>query len=117
MLIKTLSEKRGIIAFYDGDKYIIYSTCYGVVAESKPIKRYYYDENNYIHHLDHIKIEFEICNWFGYWSLTSVINRGIKKLEREDCHVGADICYHIHEHEQMKLNRRLVINTEPLETA
>lgn len=39
METKTLSEKQGIIALYDGVRYIIYSTTYGVVAESSKIKR------------------------------------------------------------------------------
>lgn len=112
MVIKTLSNARGIIAFYDGDKYIIYSTCYGVVAESKPITRCYYDENNIIHHYDKIDIEFDICVWYGYWSLKDVITRGIKKLEREDCQVECDITYNEIAGTESHLKKRLVVKTE-----
>ena len=71
MRIDTLSEKRGILSIYNGDRYIIYSTYYGVVAESTRIER---NDNKVI-------IDFNICEWFGYWSLKPIITRGIKKAE------------------------------------
>lgn len=74
MEIKTLSEKRGILSIYSGDKYIILSTYYGVVAESTKIER---SEDN-----ENVKIDFNICEWFGYWDLKSIITRGIIKLEK-----------------------------------
>lgn len=114
MVIKTLSEKRGIIAFYDGDKYIIYSTCYGVVAESKPVIHYDYNKKTgETTHYDKINIEFDICKWYGYWSLKDIITRGIKKLEREDCRVAeCNITYHEIEGADSHLNKRLVVSTE-----
>lgn len=111
MEIITLSQKRGILAIYDGDKYIIYSTCYGVVAESKPIERVYYDNNNIIHHYDKIDIEFDICKWYGYWSLKDVITRGIKKVERE-WNNEATIVYHEVEGAESHLKKRLVLSLE-----
>lgn len=75
MCIETLSQKRGILSFYDGNKYIIVSTFYGVVAESTDIKRTDDDTN--------VEITFDICRWYGYWDLKSIITRGIKKFEQK----------------------------------
>lgn len=112
MEIRVLSQKRGITALYDGDKYIIHSSYYGVVAESKPIKRYEYNRRTgEIVHSDHITIEFDICEWFGYWSLKSIITRGIKKIEQEWKH-NATIIYHEIKGEQSHLKRHLKMTTE-----
>lgn len=112
MEIRLLSPQRGITALYDGDKYIIHSSFYGVVAESKPIKRYEYDKKTgELLHYDNVEIEFDICEWFGYWSLKDVITRGIKKIEREWKN-EATIVYNTIEGEQEHLRRHLKITTE-----
>lgn len=112
MEIRTLSQQRGILALYDGDHYIIYSTHYGVVAESKPIKRFEYDKKTgEMTRFDDIDIEFDICKWYGYWSLKDIITRGIKKIEREWKH-EANIIYHEIEGAESHLNKRLVMTTE-----
>lgn len=79
MNIDILSQKRGILSFYDGKKYIIFSQCMGVVAESSKIERT--DDED--HHEKAVKITFKICDWCGYWDLKSIISRGIKKLENQ----------------------------------
>lgn len=112
MEIRLLSDKRGITALYDGDKYIIHSSCYGVVAESKPIVRHEYDKKTgELVHYDNVNIEFDICEWFGYWSLKDVITRGIKKIEREWKNT-ANITYNEIKGEQEHLRRHLVMTTE-----
>lgn len=112
MEIRLLSPKRGITALYDGDKYIIHSSCYGVVAESKPIKRYEYDKKTgELTHFDHIKIEFDICEWFGYWDLRGIITRGVTKIEREWKNT-ATITYTTIKDEQDHLRRHLKMTTE-----
>lgn len=111
MEIITLSQTRGILALYDGNKYVIYSTHYGVVAESKPIVRYINDENSDDERLRDIKIEFDICKWYGYWSLKGVITRGIKKIERAWDN-EATIVYHEVEGAESHLKKRLVMSLE-----
>lgn len=112
MEIRLLSPKRGITALYDGNRYIIHSSFYGVVAESKPIKRYEYDKKTGgMVHLDDITIEFDICEWFGYWSLKDIITRGIKKIEQEWEHT-ATITYNEIKGEQGYLHRHLKMTTE-----
>lgn len=111
MEIRLLSKDRGITALYDGDKYIIHSSYYGVVAESKPIERFTTNEVGEFVHLDNFEIEFDICEWFGYWSLKDVITRGIKKIEREWKN-EATITFNTIEGEQEHLHRRLVVTTE-----
>lgn len=72
MRLKCISNKRGIYLLYDGDKYVIYSEFYGVVAESTNINRE--EENKVI-------IDFNICQWYGYWDLKTIITKGIKAEE------------------------------------
>lgn len=72
MRLKCISNKRGIYLLYDGDKYVIYSEFYGVVAESTNINRE--EENKVI-------IDFNICQWYGYWALKPIITKGIKAEE------------------------------------
>lgn len=111
MIIRTLSEKRGIIALYDGDKYIIYSTYYGVVAESTNINRAY----NSDHTEFSVSIDFDVCEWFGYWSLYNIIRRGVKKMERQFL-PDKEVCIVLHQKhgEQDHLHRRLVVSTEEM---
>ena len=77
MQIEILSNKRGILSLYDGSKYIIYSQFYGVVAESTSIKR-----NNNKEKAE-ITINFDICQWYGYWDLKTIITKGINKFEKQ----------------------------------
>lgn len=111
MIIKRLSEKRGIIALYDGDKYIIYSTYYGVVAESTNIDRTYRNDCTE----SSVSIDFDVCEWFGYWSLYDIIRRGVKKMEREFL-PDKEVCIVLHQKqgEQDHLRRRLVVSTEEI---
>lgn len=97
MRIETLSEKRGILAFYNGDKYVIYSTYYGVVAESTKIERT--DET--------VQIDFNICEWFGYWALKPIITRGITKAETVYIDKKVIINYTTMEGQQEHLNKYL----------
>lgn len=109
MEIILINKTRGLTALYDGDKYIIHSSYYGVVAESNKIERHY--DNKSVEHSVHIC--FDICEWFGYWSLSKAISRGIKKLERkyiEDKVVS--ISFNIQNGEQNHLKRHLKITTE-----
>lgn len=109
MEISMLSQKRGIMSIYDGKKYIIYSTYYGVVAKSTSIERV--DDENYRE--KECKIVFDICDWIGYWSLKDIINRGIRKLERQFLpDKKVEIEYNTREGEQMYLKERLVMDTE-----
>lgn len=108
MEIKTLSKERGIIALYDGVRYIIYSTTYGVVAESSKIERM--GEGIGVEKAVHIL--FEVCDWYGYWDLKSIMARGIKRVETQFVEKQVDIAFDIKQGEQMHLNRRLVISTE-----
>lgn len=110
MEIIKLSEKRGITALYDGDRYIIHSSYYGVVAVSKAIKRYKM-KDGVQHVMDHVKIDFDICKWYGYWSLKDVISRGIKKIERE-WHNTCDITYTEVEGAESHLRMRLKFDLE-----
>ena len=77
MVIRTLSEKRGIRMLYDGSKYIIWSDYYGVVAESTKIER----KGGLAEPEKEVEIWFDICEWYGYWDLQSIISRGITKYE------------------------------------
>lgn len=109
MEIVLINKNRGLTSLYDGDKYIIYSSAYGVVAESNNIERYY--DDNYRDNSVHIC--FDICEWNGYWSLSDAIRRGVTKLERryiEDKLV--DITFRKQQGEQDHLNRHLKMTTE-----
>ena len=75
MELRTLSEKRGIYSIFKGDEYIIYSSYYGVVAHSTKIER----TEDY----QEVTIDMDICQWYGYWDLKSIISRGINKLEKQ----------------------------------
>lgn len=78
MELKVLNKDRGIYAIYQGgseNAYIIYSTYYGVVAVSSKVER----NEDY----SKVDIYFDICRWNGYWSLRDIINRGVKKMERQ----------------------------------
>lgn len=108
MEIILFNKNRGLTALYDGGKYIIHSSYYGVVAESKAIERNYDDHSQE----RSVHITFEICEWFGYWSLTDAISRGIKKIERrfiDDKQV--DIAFEIQTGEQSSLKRHLTMET------
>lgn len=109
MIIKTLSAKRGITALYDGDKYVIWSSFYGIVAESTKIERS--DDENYRERS--VTIEFDVAEWFGGWSLYDIIRRGVKKMERE-CLPEKEVCIVLHQvqGEQLSLKRRLMMSTE-----
>lgn len=106
MIIKTLSQKRGITALYDGSKYIIWSECYGIVAESTEIKRFDGELRS------EVEIHFDICEWYGYWDLQSIITRGIIKMETEYVPKSVIIHYHKVEGEQYSLKRHLKMETE-----
>lgn len=109
MEISTINKVRGLTALYDGHKYIIHSSYYGVVAESNKIERHYNDNDRECS----VHICFDICEWFGYWSLSDAISRGIKKLERryiDDKRV--DIGFRIQEGEESYLKRHLKMTTE-----
>lgn len=73
MKLKCISNKRGIYFLYSGSKYIIYSEFYGIVAESTKMDRD--SEKN------EVVIDFDICEWHGYWALKPIITRGIKAEE------------------------------------
>ena len=75
MRLKCINNTRGIYFIYDGTKYVIYSEFYGVVAQSTSIKRIDGEEK------DRVIIDFDICEWYGYWALKPIITRGIKKEE------------------------------------
>ena len=109
MVIRTLSEKRGIRMLYDGSKYIIWSDCYGVVAESTSIKRTRADG---CFNDGEVDIEFDICEWYGYWDLQSIITRGIAKYENQIIPKAVVIKYHKVEGQQEHLFKRLVVSTE-----
>lgn len=79
MELTNLSSKRGIYSFYDGSSYIIYSTYYGVVAYSSNIRREDLDNEDI---KESVTIDFNICNWYCYWDLKSIITKGINKLEK-----------------------------------
>lgn len=109
MEIIIINKNRGLTALYDGDEYIIHSSYYGVVAQSNKIERHY-DENS---RERSVHICFDICEWFGYWSLSDAISRGIRKLERryiEDKQV--DIEFIVQNGEQNHLKRHLKMSTE-----
>lgn len=81
MRLKCINNTRGIYLLYDGDKYIIFSEYYGVVAESTKIDRSYAEyENN--DKKDKVIIDFDICEWYGYWALKPIITKGIKAEEK-----------------------------------
>jgi hypothetical protein len=75
MEIRKISNDRGIYAIYDGQKYLIYSEFYGMVAKSRKIER---DNEK-----DIVNIDFIMCDWSGYWDLAQIIKRGVAKLERQ----------------------------------
>lgn len=108
MEITVLSQKRGIMSLYDGCKYIIVSTHYGVVAESKKIERVSDDKGME----KAVHILFEICDWYGCWDLKSIIVRGVKKLETQFVEKRVDIGFEIQQDEAMYLKRRLIMATE-----
>ena len=94
MELAQLSNKRGIYSIYDGSQYIIYSTYYGVVAKSTKIDRKEIrDENGFISYEDAI-IDFDICRWYGYWDLKSIISRGLNKLENRIIKTNLKLNYH-----------------------
>lgn len=107
MIIKTLSKTRGILSLYDGDKYIIWSEVYGVVAESTAIRRFDSKEFG----KDEVEIDFDICEWIGYWDLKSIITRGINKAETEYVPKTVIIKYNMIKEEQNYLRRSLEMKT------
>lgn len=110
MIIKRLSEKRGITALYDGHKYIIMSDFYGVVGLSTNIKRNY-DEQDCTERS--VSIELDVPEWYGYWSLYDIIRRGVKKMEREyNAEKEVGIVLHQVQGEESSLKCRLVIEAE-----
>lgn len=101
MELKTLSNKRGIYSIYTGSKYIIYSEVYGVVAESTNIIRN--DDT------DNVVIDFNICQWYGYWALKPIITKGINKLENRFIPRDVTINYNTIKGTENTLNRCLKI--------
>lgn len=97
MRIEVLNNTRGILSIYNGDKYVIYSQYYGVVAESTKIERS--DES--------VTIDFNICEWYGYWALKPIITRGIKKQETLYIDKKVTINYHEQKGQQEHLNKYL----------
>lgn len=95
MRIDILSYKRGILSIYNGDNYIIYSQYYGIVAESTKIKRT--DSK--------VEIDFNICEWYGYWALKPIISRGIKKLETMYIKKDVKVTYKTIKGQQEHLNK------------
>lgn len=91
MELRTLSEKRGIYSIYNGEQYIIYSSYYGVVAYSTNIERVDIEDGEI---REKTKIDFDICQWYGYWDLKSIISRGIKKLENRYIKKDIEINYY-----------------------
>lgn len=100
MRIEVLNNTRGILSIYDGDKYVIYSQYYGVVAESTKIERS--DES--------VTIDFDICEWFGYWALKPIITRGIKKQETLYIDKKVTINYTEQKGQQEHLKKHLTFN-------
>lgn len=98
MRLKCISNKRGIYFLYDGNKYVIYSEFYGVVAESTEIIR----END-----DKVTINFDICQWYGYWALKPIITKGIKAEETMYVDKNVTINYHTIEGTENSLNKYL----------
>lgn len=110
MIIRRLSEKRGITALYDGEKYIIMSDHYGVVGISTKIDRHY-DERS--RRALSVSIDLDVPEWFGCWSLYDIIRRGVKKMEREYIEdKEVDIVLHQVQGEQEKLKCSLVMDVE-----
>lgn len=107
MELKNFSQERGIYGFYNGTKYIIFSTFYGVVAESTKIERIENENEEKI-----VNIEMNICQWYGYWDLKSIITRGIKKAENQYIQKEVNITYNTIENTDNCLNKRLIIETE-----
>lgn len=109
MDIRLLSQKRGIFSLYDGSRYVIYSSVYGVVAESTKIERFH--DEDYCE--TSVSIEFDVCEWLGCWSVYDIIRRGVEKMEREIL-PEKEVCIVLHQvkGEQMSLKRRLVMSTE-----
>lgn len=84
MEIRVLNNERGIYATFDGEKYTIISSYYGVVAFSTSIRRNGdYWENKVLNSKNDTEIDFIICDWCGYWDLKSIITRGVKKMESQ----------------------------------
>lgn len=108
MEIRTLSEKRGIISFYNGDQYIIYSTFYGVVAESTNIERIENEDGDE----KTVVIDFNICDWCGYWDLKTIISKGINKAEKQFVDKKVVINYNVLRDQQMHLNKWLKVETK-----
>lgn len=104
--LEKLSDKRSIYATYDGSKYIIISTYYGVVAESTSIERSEDGEDKTV------VITFDICNWYGYWSLKDIITRGIRRMEQRYVKKDVQINYHTVEDTENHLKKWWRIVTE-----
>ena len=104
MTIKLLSKERGIYTIYNGDKYLIYSEYYGMVAKSILIQRD--NENNVV------DIVFDMCDWSGYWDLASIIKRGIRKLENQWTYKKVNIDIVKRNDGRMNLNEHYIIIKE-----
>ena len=109
MEIRVISKQRGIYSIYNGEKYIIYSEYYGLVAESKKIERY---DNETNERLENVIINFDICDWSGYWDLKSIITRGIKKLENQFINKKVKINYNTIKNTGNSLNKVIEIKTK-----
>lgn len=96
MKLKCISNKRGIYFLYDGEKYVIYSEFYGIVAESTNINRD--DEKKVV-------IDFDICEWYGYWALKPIITKGIKAEETMYIQKDVIINYNTIEKTENHLNK------------
>lgn len=108
MQIEILSNKRGILSLYDGNKYIIYSQFYGVVAESTSIERKNVEREELKDIGEIVKINFNICKWYGYWDLKTIITRGINKLEKRYINKDITINYNTIENTDNSLDNRML---------
>lgn len=109
MEIILFNKNRGLTSLYDGKRYIIHSSCYGVVAVSEPIDRHYPDGKE-----PSVDIHFRICEWFGYWSLADAICRGVRRLERRfEPNKQVNITFEQQAGQQDYLRLRLCMTLEP----
>ena len=101
MELQVLSEKRGIYSIFNGrygknSGYIIYSAFYGVVAKST---KFIEDKET-----KELTIYFDICQWYGYWDLKSIVTKGIKKLENQFIDRKVNIVYNTIKNTDNSLN-------------
>ena len=103
---KTLSTERGITLLENGNQIIIHSSYYGVVAEGTRETEHNddYTFSKAIYHLN-------ICEWYGYWDLKSIIKRGISRYEKNDWKMDlVEIYFNTIQGQQMHLNKYIELN-------